>query len=174
MIGPTVGRALFKEASVGEFILWLAVGTLLTCWQSVLSGALNGLGLQGRGARNAIVSDVVQLAFTWFAVPRWGLSGFVAGFVLSALVGMGTNLVSVLRATAQRAKPFQWFARPLLAAGLMGLWCNLFFRVLLNAGCSGGTACLLCVLLGIILYVAALLAQGISVNRYLPKRKKCV
>ena len=168
VIGPTVGRALFKEEAVGDFILWLAVGTLLTCWQAVLSGALNGLGLQGRGARNAIVSDVVQLAFTWFAVPHWGLRGFVIGFVLSALAGMGMNLVSVLRATGQRAKPFPWFVRPLLGAVLMGMWGNLFFRVLKGGGCADGPACLLCALLGIILYLAALLAQGVS----LPKRRK--
>lgn len=171
VIGPSVGRALFKEHSAGEYILWLAVGTLLSCWQIVLSGALNGLGLQGKGARNAIVSDAVQLAFTWFAIPVWGLSGFVAGFVLSALVGMGMNLASVLRATEQRWRPFRWFVRPLLASLLMGLWCNLFFRVLLGAGCGEGAACLLCAGLGIILYTAALLAQGVSIPSLLPKRK---
>jgi O-antigen/teichoic acid export membrane protein len=172
VIGPSVGRVLFKEETVGDFIFWLAIGTLLTCYQSVLSGALNGLGLQGRGARNAIVSDVVQLAFTWFTVPIWGLPGFVAGYVLSALVGMGMNLISVLRATHLRAQPFHWFVRPLLAAVLMGLWCNLFFKVLKGANYSGGMACLLCTLLGVALYVAALLAQGISVTQYLPKGKK--
>lgn len=172
VIGPTVGRALFKEETVGSFMLWLAVGTLLTCYQSVLSGALNGLGLQGRAARNAIVSDVVQLAFTWFTVPLWGLSGFVAGFALSSLAGAGMNLASVLRATGQRAKPFRWFVRPLLAAVLMGLWCNLFFRILLQAGCRSWLACLLCAALGLILYAAALLAQGVSITRVLPKRRK--
>ena len=143
-----------------------------SCYQSVLSGALNGLGLQGRAARNAIVSDVMQLAFTWFTIPLWGLSGFVAGFVLSSLAGAGMNLVSVLRATGQRAKPFRWFVRPLLAAALMGLWCNLFFRILLQAGCRSWLACLLCAALGLILYAAALLAQGVSITRVLPKRRK--
>lgn len=171
VIGPTVGRMLFREQGAGDYILWLAAGTLLTCWQSVLSGALNGLGLQGKGARNAIVSDAVQLVFTWFAVPRWGLSGFVVGFVLSALAGMGMNLASVLRATGQPLRLFRWFGRPLLAALLMGLWCDLFFRVLMRAGCGEGAACLLCTALGVILYLAALQAQGASLTSYLPKRK---
>jgi len=174
VIGPTVGQALFKNQTVGHFMLWLAVGTLLTCYQTVLSGALNGLGMQGKGARNAIVSDAVQLALTWFAVPHWGLTGFVAGFVLSSLVGAGMNLVSVLKATGQRAKPFYWFVRPLLAAILMGLWCNLFFTVLTHARCAPWLACLLCGLMGIILYIAALLAQGISVNQLIPKGRKRV
>ena len=164
VVGPTVGRAMFRDARVGELILPLAAGTLLGCWQSVLSGALNGLGLQGRGARNAILSDAAQLAFTFFAVPRWGLAGFAAGFVASGLVGAGLNLASVLRAASLRIKIFRWFVRPLLAAVFMGLWCNLLFRVMLDAGCGQWGAVLVCTLLGLALYAAALLAQGLSFN----------
>lgn len=164
VVGPTIGRAMFRDDRVGELILPLAVGTLLGCWQSVLSGALNGLGLQAKGARNAILSDAAQLAFTFFAVPRWGLPGFAAGFVVSGIVGSGLNLVSVLRAAELRARWFRWFGRPLLAAVFMGLWCHLFFRVMLDAGCGQGWSALACSALGLVLYTAALLAQGTSVT----------
>lgn len=170
VIGPTVGRFLFREEGAGAYILPLAAGTLLTGWQTVLAGALNGLGLQGKCARHAIVSDGVQLAFTWAAVPRWGLSGFVAGFVLSALVGAVLDLITVLRATGQRARPYRWFGRPLLAAVLMGLWCRLFFRVLLDAACGEGMACLLTAAVGAVLYLAALQAQGVSPGSLLRRR----
>ena len=63
-----------------------------------------------------------------------------------------------------KPRPFRWFTRPVLAAVFMGLWCNLFFRIMLNAGCRQGWAVLVCTLLGIVLYAAALLAQGMSVN----------
>ncbi len=172
VVGPTIGRALFRNEGVGEFILPLAAGTLLGCYQSVLGGALNGLGLQGRGARNAILSDAAQLICTWALVPRWGLAGFVSGFVLSAAVGAGLNLISVLRSTQLRPRVFSWFVRPLLSAVFMGLWCRLFFRVLLGAGCPEGWACALTALLGLVLYAAALLAQGLSVTDVLPGRKK--
>lgn len=172
VVGPTVGRALFRDPRVGELILPLAAGTLLGCWQSVLSGALNGLGLQGKGARNAIVSDVVQLAFTFFAVSRWGLAGFAAGFVASGVAGAGLNLASVLRAAGLRVKAFQWFVRPLLAAALMGLWCNLLFRVMLDAGCGQGWSALACTLLGLAVYAAALLAQGLTFSRPTFSREK--
>ncbi len=169
VIGPTVGRTMFQDERVGEFILPLAVGTLLGCYQSVLSGALNGLGLQGKAARNAIVSDVVQLAFTFFTVVRWGLAGYAAGFVLSALVGMGINLASVLRAASLRPRLFRWFVRPLLASVFMGAWCALFFRIMLDYSCGEGWSALVCALLGAVLYAAALLAQGLSVTEQLFK-----
>lgn len=165
VVGPTIGRAMFRDPRVGELILPLAIGTLLGCWQSVLGGALNGLGLQGRGARNAILSDAAQLAFTFFTVARWGLPGFAAGFVVSGIVGAGLNLGSVLRAAELRAKWFRWFGRPLLAAVFMGLWCNLFFRIMLDAGCGQGWSALACSALGLVLYAAALLAQGVTFSR---------
>ena len=168
VIGPAAGRTLFRDPRVGELMLPLAAGTLLGCWQSVLSGALNGLGLQGKAARNAILSDVVQLAFTFFAVARFGLAGFAAGYAASGLAGMALNLASVLRAAQLRPRLFEWFVRPLLASVLMGLWCNLLFRVMLGAGCGQGWSALACAALGLAVYAAALLAQGLTFS---PKKK---
>lgn len=166
VIGPSIGRAVYKEPAVGQYMTWLAVGTLLNCYQSVLSGALNGLGLEKLGARNAIVSDVVQLAFTYFTVSRWGLAGYVAGFVLSSLVGAGLNLASVLRWTGLRVRVYRWFARPLLSAALLWGWSRVMFGILQRAGCPMLWACLLCTALGLVLYVGALQAQGVRLPRF--------
>lgn len=170
VIGPTVGQVVYREPSVGGHMTWLAVGTLLSCWQSVLSGALNGLGLQRAGARNAIISDVVQLGFTLFTVTKWGMSGFVAGFVLSSLVGMGLNLYCVLRDTGLRWQIYRWFGRPVLAGILMWSWCRLFFRIL-SGTFSTLWSCVLCAALGLILYTAALMAQGVQIKESLVRFK---
>lgn len=167
VMGPTLGRLLFGQPQVGQYMISLAVGTLLTCVQSVLGGALNGLGLQGKGARNAIASDVVQLAFTYGTVAVWGLRGFVAGFVLSSLVGMGRNLASVLHATGLHLRLFAWFVRPVLASVCMGAWCNLLFHRLLEAGVWISNACLAGVVVGGVLYVLTLKGLGLSVFGWL-------
>lgn len=174
VIGPAVGQAVYKEPAVGGYMGWLAVGTLLSCYQTVLSGALNGLGLEKLGARNAIISDVVQLGFTWFTVSNWGLSGFVAGFVLSSLVGMGLNLGSVLRASELKLRIYRWFARPLLAAALLWAWSGFLFRVLEQMGIPTLWSCLICAILGLILYIAALQAQGVPVRQRIAKPKGVV
>ena len=166
VVGPSLARLVFKEEAAGNYMLPLAVATLLTCWQTVLSGALNGIGRQGLAARNAILSDAVQLAFTYFAVARRGLEGYVEGFVLSALVGMGFNLISVLRQARLRPKWAEWFLCPLLGAILMGLCANLLFRVCLDGGLALSVSSAVAVILGLIVYLAALQAQGL-----LPRRK---
>jgi O-antigen/teichoic acid export membrane protein len=168
VVGPAVGQLVYRESTVGGHMTWLAVGTLLSCYQSVLSGALNGLSLQNLGARNAIVSDIVQLGFTFFAIPRWGLAGFTAGFVLSSLVGMGMNLASVLRATGRKPEFYRWFARPLLGAALTWGWSRLLFRILEGSNCPLWANCLLCVGLGLAIYIAALQAQGVALSGVMP------
>ena len=166
VVGPPLARVVFKNDAAGNYMVPLAAGTLLTCWQTVLSGALNGIGRQGLAARNAIVSDAVQLAFTYFAVGLRGLEGFVEGFVLSSLVGMVLNLISILGQTALRPKWADWFLCPLLGANLMGLCANLLFRICLDGGLALPAACISAVGLGLIVYLAALQAQGL-----LPRRK---
>lgn len=160
VVGPDLGQALYANPGVGGFMLPLAAGTLISCWQSILSGALNGIGAQRAAARNAIISDAIHLAFTVFTVSTWGLGGFVAGFVVSSAAGAAFNLYSLCRAAHLRPEWFRWFLAPTLAALLMGLCANLLFRLLTDSGLSHAAACLAVVPFGILLYLAALQAQG--------------
>ena len=57
---------------------------------------------------------------------------------------------------------FQWCAAPGLAALLTGLCARLLFRVLLDAGFSPPLSVLFTLLFGVVLYLAALFAQGVG------------
>lgn len=166
VIGPALGTLLFKDNRVGNYMFPLAIGLLLCCYQSVLSCALNGVGKQGTAARNALIADVIQVAFTWYtvALPGVGLKGYVAGFLVSAVVGLALNALSVAQATGLRFRLFPWLLSPGLAALLMGLCVNLLFRWLQRAGLSLPLAMGLCAVFGIIQYLAALQAQGVPIR----------
>lgn len=166
VVGPTLGRLLFGDPRVGEHMLPLAVGVLLSCWQAVLSCGLNGINRQGAAARNALISDVVQVAFTWFTVslPGVGLKGYVAGFVVSSAVGLLLNWASLAHTTGLRIQGFQWLLSPALAAVLMGLCVNLLFLHLQGIGTPLPLAVGSCVLFGAVEYLAALQAQGVRVR----------
>lgn len=167
VLGPTLGAALFREPTVGRSILPLSVGVLLSCYQSVLASALNGVGRPGAAARNSILCGVVQLGCTFFlmGLPGVGLKGYVAGFLASAALGVLLNWWAVRRATGLRAQIFQWCTAPALSALLMGLVINLLFQVLRRAGLEALPAALPCLLFGGVLYLAALQAQGIHLRR---------
>ena len=163
VLGPTLGAFLFQEPTVEDYIIPLSLGVVFSCYQSVLSGALNGVGRQSAAAWNAILCGAVQLGCTFFlmGLPGVGLKGYVFGFVISDLLGVILNWVQVRRATGLKARIFQWCTAPGLSALLMGLVVNLLFKILLNAGMDGIFAVLSCLVFGTVLYLAALAAQGI-------------
>lgn len=166
VIGPPLGTLLYGNSRVGDHMLPLAVGLLLCCYQSVLACALNGIGRHGAAARNALICDGVQLAFTWctVSIPGVGLKGYVAGFVVSAAVGLGLNLLSTARAGALRVRFSQSFLSPALAAILMGLCVGLLYRRMEAADAALPAAVGLCAAFGIVEYLAALQAQGVKVR----------
>ena len=163
VLGPTIGVYLFREATVGRYMVPLSVGVLLSCYQSVLSGVLSGIGRQAAAARSSLICGAVQLGCTWvlMGLPGVGLGGYVAGFVLSSALGALLNYWEVSRRTGLKPRLFQWCTAPALSALLMGLVINLLFRILLDAGMDGAAACLACILFGGVLYLAALSAQGV-------------
>lgn len=162
VLGPGVGEMLFRNPNVGDHILPLAFGVTLTCYQSVLSSALNGLGKQKAAARNMLLSDGVQLIFTYFLVgiPEVGLAGYVTGLWVSSLVGLGLNWLDLRRATGIRAQLFSWVVAPFLAALLMGLCCRLLFQRLLTLTLPAPAAGAAVAVFGVVLYLSALQAQG--------------
>lgn len=166
VLGPAVGELLFREESVGEYMLPLSIGVALSCYQSVLSGVLNGVGKQRCAAWNAIVCGAVQLGCTYLlmGLPGVGLGGYVAGFVVSSLLGTLLNWRQVRRFTGLRPRLFQWCTAPALSALLMGLCGNLLFCVLQNEGIGVFPAAGGCLAFGGVLYLAALQAQGVRLR----------
>ena len=162
-LGPALGRLLFREPTAGDHLPLLAAGVALSCWQAVLSGALNGLGRQRTAARNALLSAVAELGGTWFlmSLPGVGLAGYAAAFALSGGLGAWLNWRAVKNAAGLRARPFPWLIAPGLAAGLAGLAAHVLFRALtLRWGLGDPAALGASAALGAVLYLAALQAQG--------------
>ena len=166
VLGPTLGVLLFREPTAGNYLLPLAVGVALSCWQAVLSGALNGVGRQRTAARNALLSAVAELGCTYFlmGLPGVGLRGYVAGFVLSAALGAWLNWRGVRKATGLKARFFAWCTAPGLAALLMGLVTRLLFLTLRSRGLADIPNMGVCLVFGGVFYLAALQAQGVSLR----------
>ena len=167
VVGPTLGRLLFRVEGVGRYLLPLSVGVLLSCWQAVLGCALNGLGRQKAAARSSILSGGLQLGCTYLllGLPGVGIGGYWVGVVASSALGAFLNWFQVRRVTGLKLRLFDWGIAPGLAALLTGLTGNLLFRVLLDSGVGEWTAVGVCTLFGVVLYLAALQAQGVRLHR---------
>ncbi|MCI8593769.1 MAG: oligosaccharide flippase family protein [Oscillospiraceae bacterium] len=167
VLGPTIGQALFREQTVGNYILPLAVAVALDCYRTVFAASLNGIGKQPTTARISIFCGAVQLLFTFGTVKTWGLAGYAAGFVVSDLIGALLTGRAFCKAAGVKLRLFQWVAAPGLSSLLMGLVVNLLFHILPQYGLTAGQSTALCIPFGVVLYLAAMSAQGC-----LPFRKR--
>ena len=169
VVGPDLGKAMFHQEGVGEYLIPLACVMAMSCGTSVLASALNGVGRQRTVAAISLTGGTVQLGFTLALVPLpgVGMAGYVAGAVAATALELGLCLWRVVRATGLEVRPFQWMAAPGLAAALAGLTGNLLFRVLKDAGLDPVPAGLGTLAFALILYLAALQAQGVRAREIL-------
>ena len=174
VLGPDLGVLLFREPTAGAYLPPLAVSVALSCYRSVLACSLNGVGMQAAAARNALLAGAAELGLTALTVgiPGVGLKGYVLSALVSELLGVVLNLVSLCRAAGLRPEFFRWLTAPGLAALLMGLDVNLLFQVLQDQGLSKGGSGTVCLLFGAVIYPAALSAQGISLRALLGMEKR--
>ena len=139
----------------------------LSCYCSVLACVLNGVGQQPAVAAVSLLGGGIQLLFTFLLVPLpgVGMAGYVAGAAVSTGVETLLCLWLVVRRTGRRLCLFRWLTAPGLAALLSSLTANLLLRYLKDSGLDTLPALAAALLFALVLYAAALSAQGISPGR---------
>ncbi len=169
VLGPDLGRAMFGQAGVGEYLIPLAITTAMGCYCSILASALNGIGGQRAVAVISLLGGGVQLIFTLALVPLpgVGMAGYVAGALAANALELLLCLGWAVRRAGLRLEPFRWLAAPGLAALLSGLCANLLFRVLKDSGLSPLWGALAALPFSLVLYLAALQAQGVRLREAL-------
>ena len=163
VVGPDLGKAMFHQEGVGEYLIPLAVTVAMSCYCSVLCASLNGVGRQRTVAAISLLGGGVQLVFTLALVPLpgVGMAGYVAGAAFSTALELVLCLWQLVRATGLEVRPFQWLTAPGLASLLAGLTGNLLFRYLKDTGLPPVPAGVGTLVFALVLYLAALQAQGV-------------
>lgn len=166
VLGEDLGVLLFRQHQVGEYLPPLAAATALGCYQAILGASLNGVSRQGTVAWISLVCDAVQLTFTACLVgdPRVGMGGFVLGVLVSTALGVLLCAWRLRAFTGLRLRLFQWITAPGLSALLSALVTNLLYRVLRDSGVPVAWRLSGAVAFGLVLYLAALSAQGMTLR----------
>jgi len=97
--GKPILAILFKDQNAGQFVEILAITGIFACFQYITNSLLNGIGKQRQAAINVLISDVIQLALTWYlvAMPEFRLWGFVAAFLSTTALCAILNCLEVLK-----------------------------------------------------------------------------
>jgi len=174
VVGPDLGLILFGERQAGAYMVPLAFATACGCFQSVLSGALNATERQGTAAAIALICDVVQLALTVLLMGRsgGGMDGFVAGVVVSSVLGLVLCDLMVRRCVKLSVRMWRPVGLPGLAALLSWQTSLLLFRCLSEAGVSEVPRVCAVLAFGGLIYLCALCAMGVELGKIKPVSQK--
>ena len=103
LLGRPAGRILFNSELAGSFILTLSFICPFMYIASMLSSILNGLGKTSLTFCYSIVSLLLRLLFVFFAIPVYGIKGYLWGMLASQMLQTALCTVSALR-ISQRTK----------------------------------------------------------------------
>lgn len=81
--GEELGILLYKDASVGTFVKWLAPLTPLMYIDSIADGMLKGLDKQAVIFRYSVADSGLRLLLIFLILPRFALTGFIFIMYLS-------------------------------------------------------------------------------------------
>lgn len=84
--GRLLGNLLYQNQLAGEFIMILSFLCPLMYIAGTLNSILNGLGKTGLTFLFSMLSLLVRLGFVFFAIPVFGINGYLWGLLASQLV----------------------------------------------------------------------------------------
>jgi stage V sporulation protein B len=96
LFGRAAGQLLFHSDLAGSFILTLSFICPFMYIASTLGSILNGLGKTNQTFVFSIVSLLLRLLFVFFAIPRYGIKGYLWGMLASQLLQTSLCVVSAL------------------------------------------------------------------------------
>lgn len=101
LCGRAAGNLLFNSKLAGSFILTLSFICPFLYVASTLNSILNGLGKTALTFAYSIISLLVRLLFVFFAIPVWGIKGYLWGMLASQIVQTFLCTFSALRISSR-------------------------------------------------------------------------
>lgn len=86
LFGRMAGRLLYGSELAGSFILTLSFLCPFMYIASMLNSILNGLGKTIQTFLFSVVSLLLRLLFVFFAIPRFGIQGYLWGMLASQML----------------------------------------------------------------------------------------
>ena len=130
--GRPLARTLYRSEEAGIYLEILGPALPLLCLESMVDGAMKGIGEQKAVFRYSIWDSVLRIAGVLLLLPRFGMKGFLFVILLSSCYTCLANTGRLLRCCGMKPEPLRWMGTPAVAAAL-----SAGVGVLLRRGLSG-------------------------------------
>ena len=116
--GPDAAGLLYGSAEAGFYLQVLAPVLPLLYLESMVDGAMKGVGEQKAAFRYSVWDAVLRLAGVAVLLPRYGMRGFLAVILLSTLYTCAANTGRLLFSSGMPHAFRRWLGAPALAGAL--------------------------------------------------------
>lgn len=116
--GQPLAEALYGSAEAGSYLVILGPAMPLMYLESMVDGAMKGVGEQKAAFRYSVWDAVLRLAGVAVLLPRYGMRGFLAVMLLSTLYTCAANTGRLLFSSGMPHAFRRWLGAPALAGAL--------------------------------------------------------
>ena len=114
--GGPLARLLYGSAEAGFYLQVLAPAMPLMYLESMVDGAMKGVGEQKAAFRYSVWDSIFRIAGVLLLLPRYGMKGFLAVILLSSLYTCTANTGRLLFSSGTRHAVRRWLGAPALSA----------------------------------------------------------
>ena len=116
--GRLAAQLLYHSADAGFYLETLAPAMPLMYLESMVDGAMKGVGEQKAAFRYSVWDSILRIAGVVVLLPRFGMKGFLAVILFSSLYTCTANTGRLLFSSWTPHAFFRWLGAPALAAVL--------------------------------------------------------
>lgn len=154
--GSRMGAIIFNEPAVYSFILILAWLCPFFYLATTLNSILNGLGKTTLTCIQNILCIVIRIVFLIVFVPKYGISGYLIGLLVSQILISLAHYITLSRMFHLKMNPYGYICLPALYSAIsVGISLILFallnylflFSELIQLTICAGLACLIFLML---------------------------
>lgn len=94
--------ALYSSTDAGTYLRWFSVLSVMLYCDAVTDAMIKGLGQQKASVRYNILTNVMDVAFLYILLPRYGIGGYFASFLVTHVINFALSLRRLLKISAIR------------------------------------------------------------------------
>ena len=118
--GRPLAQLLYHSPEAGFYLETLAPAMPLMYLESMVDGAMKGIGEQKAAFRYSVWDAVLRIGGVAVLLPRYGMRGFLAVILLSSFYTCAANTGRLLLSSGTGHAFRRWLGAPLLAAAAAG------------------------------------------------------
>ena len=134
--GKPLAQLLYDSAEAGFYLQVLAPAMPLMYLESMVDGAMKGVGEQKAAFRYSVWDSILRIAGVVLLLPRMGMKGFLLVILLSSLYTCAANTGRLLFSSGTKHAFRRWLGAP-AAAALLAAAAGEGLQALLAQGLNG-------------------------------------